>query len=696
MRYGATTEEWDALCRLCLPDIRPTVNNPDRYKADGTPVGSSMSKRAARVYAGGNAGGIYGWQKIRANWHDVAKWREHPDHGIGIVGRTIRGIDIDIEDPDLADTVEEVVQGYTNEILPQRTRPNSARRMLLFRDPNTVHKAVINTSGGKIEVQGDRQFIALVGRHKSGVRYEFPQGIPETLDDIPVIDSATLIEALGDEFQSTPVTTTAAEVDDRDPDDIDDQDPINAYVRMHEVFRWPLPDGSWSVVCPWHELHESTDGKREDADPTTTVFFPVGLGGKKKPGFKCMHESHGQKTISEFLSAIDYTESEFEVIEEEVPMDIIRRNPKSGLFPGLSHNIREVIEHSTSPYQISMDDFTGEIIVNGYRRFKDTDYARIMSHIERAGALNVSKTTLRDSIHLSAQENSHDSAAEWLESLEWDGVDRFSRFPAEVMKTYDTEYNREVVRYMFTALAGRILSPGVKADMIPVLYGPQGSRKSTMVELLAPWPDAAGMIRFDDSDADTARLTNGKAIVEIAELRGLRSKDEEIIKAWVTRTDDEWIAKFQEVSTRRPRRFLPIGTTNTRRFLSDATGNRRWLPVEVCKKSGTIDTDWIAQNKESLWAQGKEEFKEHGVAWRKAERLAVRETPKFTRKSLIAMRMQQRLKQSPGEYSSYELLKMEFGINSNNAQKTLQEIEVAMQLLGFTDNGDGVWRYPFL
>ncbi|ESF27670.1 putative replication protein, partial [Salmonella enterica subsp. enterica serovar Tallahassee str. 0012] len=39
-----------------------------------------------------------------------------------------------------------------------------------------------------------------------------------------------------------------------------------------------------------------------------------------------------------------------------------------------------------------------------------------------------------------------------------------------------------------TALAGRVLEPGVKADMVPILVGPQGCGKSSGVEALSPDP----------------------------------------------------------------------------------------------------------------------------------------------------------------------------------------------------------------
>lgn len=74
----------------------------------------------------------------------------------------------------------------------------------------------------------------------------------------------------------------------------------------------------------------------------------------------------------------------------------------------------------------------------------------------------------------------------------------------------------------------------------------------------------------------------GRLVAEIGELRGLNTKELESIKAFVTRTHENWI----EIPGVR-RSFLVtlvfVGTTNEDEFLADKTGNRRWLPVEVSK-----------------------------------------------------------------------------------------------------------------
>jgi predicted P-loop ATPase len=70
---------------------------------------------------------------------------------------------------------------------------------------------------------------------------------------------------------------------------------------------------------------------------------------------------------------------------------------------------------------------------------------------------------------------------------------------------------------MWTALAGRVLEPGVKADMVPILVGPQGCGKSSGVEALSPDPAFFTEISFArEDDDDLARKMRGRLVAEIA------------------------------------------------------------------------------------------------------------------------------------------------------------------------------------
>jgi predicted P-loop ATPase len=228
----------------------------------------------------------------------------------------------------------------------------------------------------------------------------------------------------------------------------------------------------------------------------------------------------------------------------------------------------------------------------------------------------------RQLICLIAEKNKEDTALDWINSLVWDGVPRIKDFYPKILKTADTEYEREVGLYQWTAMAGRILEPGIKADMTPVWIGKQGTRKSTAVGAMVPYDSGFWSVDLHKvGDKDQARYARGKLIGEMAEMKGLASSEGDSIKAWLTQTEDEIVEKYKSQATKRKRRCIFIGTHNHNRFLRDLTGNRRWLPVAVAK-TGKIDTDYIRANRDQLWAEAAVLFRESGIAFQRAEELA--------------------------------------------------------------------------
>jgi predicted P-loop ATPase len=94
-------------------------------------------------------------------------------------------------------------------------------------------------------------------------------------------------------------------------------------------------------------------------------------------------------------------------------------------------------------------------------------------------------------------------------------------------------------------------------------------------------------------------LTCGAWIVELSELAGLRGRDVEHVKHFLSRQSDRARLSYDRITTDRSRQFIVIATTNEDRFLRDATGNRRFWPVSV----GEIDIDALARDRDQLWAE---------------------------------------------------------------------------------------------
>ncbi|WP_339053080.1 VapE domain-containing protein [Arsenophonus endosymbiont of Crataerina pallida] len=321
-------------------------------------------------------------------------------------------------------------------------------------------------------------------------------------------------------------------------------------------------------------------------------------------------------TIDEFEDLTDPTENS--------KWPTFKRNKTSGQIEATIDNAaKAVMCPDFVGVEIRFDTFRGEIMfapvgTKEWQTFTDADYSRLRITMEKRGFKAVGRELIRDVVLLATDENPFDSAIEWIKSLEWDGIPRIEKFYHTHFGTEDSAYTRAVSRYMWTALAGRVLKPGIKADMVPILVGAQGSGKSSGVAALSPDPAFFTEISFAEKDDDLARKMRGCLVAEISELRGLNTKELESIKAFVTRTHEKWIPKFKEFATQFPRRSLSIGTTNEDEFLGDKTGNRRWLPVEV----GKMDVEGVRKDVIQLWAEAREVFNKTGIQFEEAEQLA--------------------------------------------------------------------------
>ncbi|WP_167525714.1 VapE domain-containing protein [Cupriavidus oxalaticus] len=272
-------------------------------------------------------------------------------------------------------------------------------------------------------------------------------------------------------------------------------------------------------------------------------------------------------------------------------------------------------------YDIFLDRLILERKADGERQpLKDSDYNRMQEALEHMGFLTPDESRLRSCVARVAEENSFDSLTEYMDALPpWDGVLRIDTFFTRYCCTEDTPYHTAAGRYLFTALAGRALNPGCKADGVIVLIGEQYVGKTSLIHALAPVVggiSTAGKIALDAKDDDTYRKMQGKTICEIAEMRGFGTREQEAIKDFISSTEDEWVPKYKELAHRAPRRTIFMATTNEREFLKDPTGNRRWFPVEV----GTIEVDAVRQDLPQLLAEGKVLYQDAGVLYEEAMR----------------------------------------------------------------------------
>ena len=650
--WGATDADWRHFAdRLGLQaDLLPVVSNPTAQISPMSKM-KDLGKTPSRYGPDDLVVGIPKWTQAQTTARDVARWSAHSDLGICLQTRVVRAIDIDIADPARAAEVEQLVGFIAN--LPARRRANSGKCLLAFKMPGAFAKRVIKTAHGIIEFLATGQQFIAVGTHPSGARYEWwseddfavvQDKLPDEIPELTPAEFEVLWQALVDQFAlpggASELRPGMSLMAARDAGDMDDPTVTwladNGWVTGYER------DGRVDVRCPWEHGHSM------DSGPTATSWFPAGVGGFESGHFHCLHASCSARSDTDFLAATGHTRSAFEVVTalspakdgappaEIEPLPVFERDRQGVPLATINNVVAAVRRPDVIHRRIGVDRFlcsmmtSDEEVGGAWRRFTDEDYTRVRIMLGHIGFKPVAPEMIKAAVKLVAREQAFDSAIDWLNSLEWDGVERIDTFFPTFFGVQDTPYTRAVGAYAWTTLAGRCLVPGVKADMAPVLVGLQAAGKTTAVEALCPFDDADESafveINLTKKDEDIARSLRGKLVGEIAELRGLHSRDAESIKAWVSRRTEEWTPKYEEFGTRFARRLLLVGTGNVDGILDDMTGERRWLPMRV----GTVNVAGIRREREQLWAEGAHRFRKLGeVQWQAAYDLAPAEHVKF-------------------------------------------------------------------
>lgn len=378
------------------------------------------------------------------------------------------------------------------------------------------------------------------------------------------------------------------------------------------------------IACPFEAEHGSAGGD------TSTAYMPSG-NGYDRGHFKCLHGHCENRTDADFLDAMGYRPVE----PEEFPLllpdpfladfarPVFTRDGKDKIEPTLTNASAALWCPPAIGMDVRFDLFQDVVLYRtpdtaGWETFTDEDYHEVGLRLEGIGFKTPGFALIKSAVNHRARKNPIDTAMMWADGLVWDGVPRIETFLSTFFDMEDRPYHRAVSLYAWTAMAGRVYSPGCQADMVPILCGGQGARKSSGIAAMVP-DDHHRLMALDADEDKLSRMMRGTLVVELPELHGLKTKAIEGIKAWVTRRKEDWVPKFKEFSHKMGRRCIFWGTTNDQELFDDPTGARRWLPVTV---GADIDVEGIAAVRDQLWAEGIARWREGGIAWREAETLA--------------------------------------------------------------------------
>jgi len=318
------------------------------------------------------------------------------------------------------------------------------------------------------------------------------------------------------------------------------------------------------------------------------------------------------------LERLEEASSDFDVVdikeEDNEWLKELERHHRSGMILSTRNNALIVLENDPNlKGKIAFNEFTHRPYIledlpwenaGAGNSWSDDDESALFHYLESVYGID-SPGKVRDALGVIMKRHRHHPVREFLDSLDWDGIDRLETLLIDYLGAEDSEYVRAVTRKTFTAGVKRIYQPGCKFDYMLTLIGPQGVGKSYILNKLGGEWFSDSLTNVQGKEA--YEQLQGVWLIEMGELTATRKADNEAIKHFLTKRIDSFRVAYGRHTSDFPRQCIFIGTTNDKTFLKDRTGNRRFWPVEVMQQEPTLSI-WKHLNKEEIrqiWAEAK-------------------------------------------------------------------------------------------
>ena len=239
------------------------------------------------------------------------------------------------------------------------------------------------------------------------------------------------------------------------------------------------------------------------------------------------------------------------------------------------------------------------------------------------GPANWSERDLQDALINNCPRPYTDPFKDWLETLpKWDGVPRMAQLWVLTLAMKDTLLNQEAARRFLIGAVRRCEEPGCVHDWIPVLVGPQGLGKSSILrELVTPSPEwFADGTMLDGSPKERMETTGPAVINEFSEMAGLERADAAKFKNYLSQRSDQLRPAYGRHTERTERRWVGAGTANPDPngvLPPDSSGSRRFVVMLSTYAEGDNNLAdfaqkarvWVKENREQLWAEAVHDYK---------------------------------------------------------------------------------------
>lgn len=236
-------------------------------------------------------------------------------------------------------------------------------------------------------------------------------------------------------------------------------------------------------------------------------------------------------------------------------------------------------------------------------QWSDSDEADVRCELELGYGIT-NRQAIEDVLIRVAKMNAYHPVKNMIESTLWDGVPRVELLYIDYLGAKDTELMRAFARKALIAGVSRIYKPGVKFDYITVFTGAEGAGKSTLIRKLGyPWySDSVQTMEGRDAMEQIA----GAWLIEVAELGAFRKSELAAIKAFISKTSDEYRPAYGRNTVTRPRRCIFFATTNEHSFVRNEGGNRRFWVVPIMQQPQRCKPwELTLETVQQLWAEAK-------------------------------------------------------------------------------------------
>ena len=224
---------------------------------------------------------------------------------------------------------------------------------------------------------------------------------------------------------------------------------------------------------------------------------------------------------------------------------------------------------------------------------------------------HVTKQKIIDYITRYATRHKYNPILNAIKAVKWDGKDHVTqiydifKIPANteegiLSRTFIFKWLKQCVCGLFNDIENPF-----SLDIILVFQGKQGIGKTRFFEMLALNSKFFGEgISLDPRDKDSVMQATSKWISELGEIGSTMRKDMDSVKAFLTKSTDEYRTPYGKASLHYPRMTSFVGTVNDEQFLIDQTGNRRFVTVPLAPE---LVIDYETQikpfNALQLWSQ---------------------------------------------------------------------------------------------